>query len=175
MGTADATATGAVTADAAASGATAASIGSGGNAALANYGLLNAAPEAANVASAASTLAPYGPNGEYLGQTIEASGLTPNAYTGGYDALNGVQRFGQQFGDVLSQANSGGLNKVLMNGFQQGLKASLQPQQQAAARPANISVQHPGPAQTPLSSFVSMSPYEQQRQRWLASLGRVNT
>jgi hypothetical protein len=93
------------------------------------------------------------------------------ANSGAGQLISGTPNFAERVQGLLAPD---GMNKVLMNGFQQGLKAMQQPPQ-GAPRSANLSVQHPGPAQMPLSSFVSMSPYEQQRQRWLASLGRVNT
>ena len=71
-------------------------------------GLLGSAGGAAGTAAAGEALPgllsaeapiPYGPNMAQMadgsmGMTLEGSGMTPNSFTGGYDSLNGLQRFG---------------------------------------------------------------------------------
>lgn len=168
----------------------AAGIGSGGNAALVNYGLLGPtdliadSPEVLDTAATAisdpnAATATYGLNNEFTGNTIANNGMTYNPYTGGYDTLNGFQRFGQQLGDGFSNVLSGapdGTNKVLMNGLSQALKM-MQPHQVAPV-PPNISVNHSGPGIAPLPPFAQISPYalaQQQEQQRLQALAQAHS
>jgi hypothetical protein len=83
-------------------------LGSAG-AAAAGYG----APVAAGIGAAGGTgavggTAPFGNNGEFVGNTIESE-LSANPYTGGFDNLNGIERIGQRVGGLL---DDGGLDKL---------------------------------------------------------------
>lgn len=47
------------------------------------------------VASPATTAA-FGPAGEFVGNTIESTGMTANPFTGGFDSFNPLQRMGNE-------------------------------------------------------------------------------
>ena len=64
-----------------------------------------------------------------IGSTIEAAGLSPNSYTGGYDALNPLQRIGQRVGGFMDGHGTDALRMV--NQMSQRPRA-----QQAAAQAA---------------------------------------
>lgn len=76
---------------------------------------------------ASSPVGLFGPNNEYVGQTI-GSELTPNAYTGGYDSLNGLERIGQRVGGFM---DDGGFDKLgKMKSMFGGQQQPQQPQAQ---------------------------------------------
>lgn len=61
---------------------------------------------------AGGTMTAFGPSGEYWGKAITdtgagSMGLTPNAYTGGFDSLNGIQRIGQRIGGAMDGMSNG--------------------------------------------------------------------
>lgn len=68
--------------------------------------------------------------------TIESAGLKLNPYTGGYDSLNGLQRFGQRLDGWLG-SNVSTANKGPMDLAQQGLKF-MNGNQQQPQMPKNV-------------------------------------
>lgn len=61
-------------------------------------------------------------DGVSIGNTIEADGLTANSFTGGYDKLNGMERFGQRLQGMMDGGGSNNLSKAfkfMKNGQQQ--------------------------------------------------------
>lgn len=98
-------------------GAAAAGYGAPVTAGLGAAGGTGAGAIAGDAASevASSPVGLFGPDNEYVGKTI-ASELSPNAYTGGYDSLNGMERIGQRVSGFLDE---GGLNDIgkLKNAF----------------------------------------------------------
>ena len=116
-------------------------LGSAG-AEAAGYGSLLGAgglPEVAAVADQATPamtaevngqpMTAFGDSGQYWGQSItDGTGMTPNAYTGGYDSLGGMDRVGQRVGSLFDGNNNTNLSKIFK--FNQN---GQQPQQ---ARPA---------------------------------------
>lgn len=79
-------------------------------------GLLGGAADSAiptlTADTAEGTMTSFGPNSEYFGKSItDGTGMTANAYTGGYDSLNGLERLGQRASGFMDDGGLGKINK----------------------------------------------------------------
>lgn len=101
--------------------------------------------------------------------SLSAPGINLSAIPGASSAFDqGLASGG--FG-TLVDTSGGTMPRMLLKSFAQILNQQMQPPPRAPV--ANISVQHPAASAAALPSFQQISPYEQQRQAWLASLGRA--
>ncbi len=149
----------------------------GAGAAAAGYGAgVGTAASALGTGAASeglgSGMASYGPNGEYVGNTIASDGLSANSFTGGYDALNPLQRAGQRLGGMDFDGKG---MQIAQKGM--GMMQGGQPQQgQIQNAPPAAPMQRP---QQQAGSFVdsnNMSPEELEmlkRKSWLENIGRA--
>lgn len=144
----------------------------GAGAAAAGYG---AGAAGAGLAGAAASelpsgMAAYGPNGEYTGATIANDGMSANSLTGGYDALNPLQRGMQRLGGM--DFNKG------MKMAKSGTDLMGNPQYQQGPQNVSSNAQvAPRQQQMPQGSFAdssNMSPEEIKRRSWLQNLGNPN-
>jgi len=167
------------------------SLGAGAGAAGAASGALGAQGAAGLLGSAGATAAGYGGatsalggasalgamaeptqalmgDGVTMGNTIAADGMTANSYTGGYDALNGFERFGQRATGLLDGMTSSDKLNVATKGL------NVFGREQDTSKPQHLSqnVQRPR-AMTSPQSFVQSSNSDQQRQEYLRKLGLV--
>lgn len=94
-------------------------------------------------------------DGVSIGNTIGADGLTANSFTGGYDALNGLDRLGQRIGGFV---NDGNMMDVAKTGYQ--LSGQGQQQPQVAPKNVNQNIQRaPQSPQSPTSFSNNQSQF----------------
>jgi len=148
----------------------------GAGATAAGYGGATAGLGSLAANSAASALpdglATYGPNNEFIGSTIANDGMTANSF-GGYDQLNGLERFGQRFSGMDFGGN--GLKTAQKGlGMMQGQGQQPQAQQQAPAGAIQPRPQQQTGSFLDSSNIASLEEEEMRKRQWLMGLGSPN-
>ena len=144
-------------------------LGGAGAAPYFGAGLFGDTPTAATEALPSMTAdapIPYSPNMASIGNPydntfalkLEANGMTPNSFTGGYDSLNGFGRFGQRlqdFGDKMGNFRMPSLQSQPQNQRPPNPIANVAPKKTVNKEPSDMPPNYP---YSNNSSYTQISP-----------------